>query len=386
MSDLCAGQGRQHGQGQPDNNRGNRGILCLHKLLHERGCQLPHPENALVSDNAQLLSYMLDHGPEDPDWPAMLYSSVNFNAAKCLQMLYDRVCLPRDHSFWSVMGPFASVNGKLSSRMESLKVMVANGGRPPSALLSTATAASQGLECLRFVRELGAEWEPGTMRAAHRCVETMRYARDNGCPWGDARLSHFAGSLACLRFAHENGCEYDEVLHDRTVPVWLLFRDFEVLHYVCEDMNLAWAEGFIAKSAKVCLSAVSDAQDRIEATKNMDYREFLYRIQMASHCRPVSTQWYIDWWVPLYIKKQKMDIGYMEMALLEQLAGARPRERVAALAECFYGAKKLVRKLLREGQEGPRVKALYNMSQCPSEVVERIGIMADSVVPWGRRV
>lgn len=78
----------------------------------------------------------------------------------------------------------------------SLKVLVVNCGPPPKQLLSTAGAAAEGVSALVCVRmrELGGDWEEGTMRAA-RCVETLRYVHKHGCHWGDATLSCFAKEL-----------------------------------------------------------------------------------------------------------------------------------------------------------------------------------------------
>jgi hypothetical protein len=178
-----------------------KNLACI-KLLLQRGCDVPHANQLIMEDQRELLEYLLDH--RDLDREGLLREALLHRAPKCLQALYTKGCLPKSGAVWAMLEPYAR-DVKLCRSLECLKVLVENSGQPPPGVLSTAEAASRGLDCLRFVRDFGAAWEAGTMRAASS-VEVLRYALENGCRWGDAKLSDFQANKSLMDYAKMQGC------------------------------------------------------------------------------------------------------------------------------------------------------------------------------------
>jgi hypothetical protein len=338
-------------------------VACV-RLLHERGSEFGCIWVAMCSKNAECLSYTLDHYQEDPG--EMLRHALMYSASSCcLQELYDKGCLPRSRDVWSMLEPFAR-RVKLCSRFEYLKILVENSGRPRPTVLCTAEAASSGVDCLRYVRELGAAWSPGTLRAASSSVDTLRYARENGCPWGEARMSDFVDSFACLCYAHEHHCPYDEAPHKR----WIRLTDFVMLQFICESMDPTWAKGVVANSVNhYALQKVDDLGDTF----------WRWRFDSVLRCEClVPRKPDVDWRVPLYLVK-KLKVGRERMGWLAKLADVC-LDGTAALAQCFYAAGK------GEGERraGFTGRDLAAMGRCPPDVCEKIAMMADLVLPWGQ--
>jgi Ankyrin repeats (3 copies) len=80
-----------------------------------------------------------------------------------------------------------------------------------------ATAAEEGhLDCLKYLREIGAPWRRRVCYFAARKgnLDCLKYLHENGCPWDDdtvnAAVMH--GHMECLKYAYENGCPLNESL------------------------------------------------------------------------------------------------------------------------------------------------------------------------------
>jgi hypothetical protein len=103
-------------------------LACL-KLLHERGCDFStrasryNFQPVTESDHAECLDYMLDHMEVDQEEMLNLFYHVVY-APKCLQVLYDKGCLPRTGDVYAML--------RLSHvSYECIKILIANSGRPP---------------------------------------------------------------------------------------------------------------------------------------------------------------------------------------------------------------------------------------------------------------
>jgi hypothetical protein len=343
--------------------RDPEGYLACLKLLHERGFEISFTDQVMRSDNAECLEYILSHSERVPR--DMLRQALFWNAPNCLQLLYDKGYLPRSQDVWAKLERFAR-DVKLCRRFECIKVLVANSGRPDPRILSTAEAASHGLDCLRFVRELGAAWERGTLHNASKSEDMLRYARENGCPWGYARLSDFVGSLGALRYAHEQGCPYDK--HARIAHMG--FGNFEVLRYICESTDPKWGRLLVTQTLQWqrCCPVFSGGNFWY-------YREDCF-LSSAYH-NIIQRAPPMDWRVPLYLLK-RAKIAREIMGPFARLADDR-QDRAEALAQCFTGAAIYV----REGRGGPAAGCWAGMAKCPPHIVELIAMKAKLALPRG---
>lgn len=100
----------------------------------------------------------------------------------------------------------------------------------------TWLAATQGdLDCLKYLREKGCEWDPKTcaIAALHGHLHILQYAHENGCKWNEdtCSLAAQAGNLHCLQYAHKNGCPWDK----NTMLLAASFGHIECLIYAHEN-------------------------------------------------------------------------------------------------------------------------------------------------------
>jgi hypothetical protein len=117
-------------------------------------------------------------------------------------------------------------------------------------------------------------------------------------------------------------------------------------------MDPKWAEPMVDDAVKRCADLLSKGA------------------KWVCECPPKSI---VDWRVPLYLVKR---IGRDRSGDLAQLADVC-EARAVALAECFYGAGKYVRK----GRDGPGAAAWASMARCPAEIRHLIASKAQLVLP-----
>lgn len=88
-----------------------------------------------------------------------------------------------------------------------------NKSKIVSASTVHAAAAGGQLDCLKWLRALGAPWarETAKMAAVGGHFELLRWARSKGCPWDEDTPAFCAqhGHLDMLQWAVTNGCPWD---------------------------------------------------------------------------------------------------------------------------------------------------------------------------------
>ena len=71
-------------------------------------------------------------------------------------------------------------------------------------------AASKSLDCLKYLRENGCDWDEEVSSTAARSgnLDCLKYLHENGCPWDIYTTKYAAenGNLDCLKYAYEKGC------------------------------------------------------------------------------------------------------------------------------------------------------------------------------------
>eukprot|EP00884_Botryococcus_braunii_P018490 jgi/Botrbrau1/5324/Bobra.0391s0034.1 len=195
----------------------NGGLDCV-KFLHEAGVEWRcwDPSFAAGQGKPQILQYLLDLGepaswhqameqaisansPEcmlllmegglhQPEYLRMAGSAVRHESWRCAELLFEssKGILPAPVSPIAGLGVLTVFAPAFEGPIENLKMLAECFDWMPDI-----AAGSGDMRALQYVREIGAEWDGGTLRAAMK-----------------------ADSLACLRYAHEGGCPYELFLYE----------------------------------------------------------------------------------------------------------------------------------------------------------------------------
>eukprot|EP00884_Botryococcus_braunii_P004967 jgi/Botrbrau1/14471/Bobra.0014s0109.1 len=338
---------------------------CL-AFAHEAGfrsvaCR-PYWNLVVASGNPAVLAFVLDNVDEQgAGRDAAMEAAIKAGALECMRLLYARgYTVNRDRTGWQRHPVIVALR---CGHVPCLQ-LAAEASRPPPAKehLDCARAAVLGEATLRCVAALGGIMDYSTTAAAAGLGQlgALRFAHESGAPWdvGTLNAAVCGGWLDCLEYAHQHGCPY--VAMGAGVEARVA-RRVQVLRYVCEHMDPAWAKEVVGATASAFAHAA------------------------------VQGRWGdFDWELLLYLARR---LGSAVPPPLAEMVAVR-RERAAAFAGVFFKAAQVVeslqhwpgqlsRDIYREHVKR-RCRGSYHMwealARVPSELRERIAYEAHLIV------
>eukprot|EP00884_Botryococcus_braunii_P018487 jgi/Botrbrau1/5321/Bobra.0391s0032.2 len=197
----------------------NGGLDCV-RLLHEAGVEWSRsaPSIAAGRGNPQVLQYLLDL-VEPGSWFEAVSAAISADSPECMLLLRERGL--HQLEFWKMAGMAGRVKSWRCAELlfERCKCILPAPGRVivgPAVLRELSPAGEVQMENLEVVAACFG-WTPISNTAAERGdMRALQYVREIGAEWdgGTLRAALWADSRECLRHAHEGGCSYEVFLEE----------------------------------------------------------------------------------------------------------------------------------------------------------------------------